>query len=259
MLTKNPLKEKLSSGKPALGTWNTLASPMVTEVLAHAGLDFVIVDFEHGPYQLDRIAEFVSRAELHDCSPIVRIPSARDWMALQALDQGAHGVLVPHCDDEATARAFVSWCKYHPEGIRGYTPFTKAGGFAPEAAGEYAPRANANTLTAVLVESKAGLDRLDAILETPGLDVVYFGAYDLSQALGAPGKVYDQAVVKAIEAAVRKTVAAGKNAGGFVARNRDDLKRQLDMGMTFLTYDVDTSLLRRPVVEAVAAFKELVS
>ena len=91
MLEKNPLKERLAAGKPALGTWNTLASPLVTDALAHSGLDFVVVDMEHGPFRPDLVAPAVSACEARGVSPLVRLPALEAWMVLQALDSGHQG------------------------------------------------------------------------------------------------------------------------------------------------------------------------
>lgn len=243
MITKNPLKEKLGKGRPVLGTWHTLGSPLVCEVLAESGLDFVIVDFEHGPFELGRAQEFIPRCELHGCSPLVRVPANEPWMVLQALDQGAHGVVVPQLASAAEARKLARSAKYHPQGMRGFTPYTRPGGFGAVPGKDYAAKANALTLTTAIVESKEGLSNLDEILEVEGLDIVYFGAYDLSQALGVPGEVRHKTVVDAVKKAAAKASKAGKVAGGFVAKSKDDVKWQLDLGLRFITYDVDSSVL----------------
>ena len=256
MLERNYLKEAIQSGRPAIGIWNTLASPLVTETLARAGFDFLIIDFEHGPYQLDSVHDYATRCERHACSPIVRIPALSDWMALQALDQGAHGVMVPHVEDAAAVRALTAAVKYHPLGTRGYSPYTKAGGFSGQDGAAYAARANALTLSLAVIESREGLNRLDEMLAVEGLDVVYFGAYDLSQALGVPGQVRHPKVLEAISAGVRRASAAGKCAGGFVAQSQDDVKWLLDMGMRFITYQVDSALLFRAANDVTAWFRE---
>ena len=130
-------------------------------------------------------------------------------------------------------------------GERGFTPFSKAGGFATNAsASEYVKVANKNTLTVVIVESKEGLEKLDEIIAIDGVDVVYFGAYDLSQALGHPGDVFHPDIVKAIREGVDLVSGQGKWAGGFVPKSRDDIKWLLDMGMHFITYEVDSSILQ---------------
>ena len=118
MLKKNTLNAKLAKGDPVLGTWNTLASPLVTEVLAESGLDFQIIDLEHGPFILDKLHLHVNACENSSlCTPLVRIPSKEDWMVLQALDQGAHGVVVPHISNIQEAKELVKSTKYYPNSI----------------------------------------------------------------------------------------------------------------------------------------------
>lgn len=253
MIARNFVKEKIAKGQPVLGTWNTLGAPMVTDVLAQAGFDFVIVDFEHGPFQLDRVHEYAARCELNGCSPIVRIPTNAPWMALQALDQGAHGVMIPDAVGLSSAAGLVESVKYAPRGRRGFSPYTRAGGFQP-AAGDLTSRANDFSLTAAIVESLQGLERLDELLTVKDLDVVYFGAYDLSQALGVPGQSQHPSVVAAIRAAAEKTAKARKCPGGFVAQSVEDIKKQRDMGLSFITYGVDSAMLSKVCRQATEWF-----
>lgn len=243
MLSDYPLRRKLEAGKAVIGTWNTLASPLVTEVMAQAGFDFQIIDLEHGPFGLDRLHEHVRACELASCSPLIRIPTNVDWMVLQALDQGAHGIVVPQIRTADDARQLLQAMKYHPQGRRGFTPFSKAGGFTNRGADAYVKAANALTLSAAIIESEEGLSRLDEILAVPGLDIVYFGAYDLSQALGHPGEVRHPRVVEAVRRGVEQTIRAGRYAGGFVSQSRQDVEWLLGMGMRVITYEVDCSIL----------------
>ena len=248
MLEMNRLKRKLGDGQAVLGVWNTLASPLVTEVLAQAGLDFQIIDLEHGPFALDQVNLHVSACENSmTCTPLVRIPTNSEWMALQALDQGAHGVVVPHIDTVEAAKKLVNATKYFPEGERGFTPFSKAGGFTNKSVASYIKRAISETLNVVIVESKEGLENLEEIVEVDNVDIVYFGAYDLSQALGYPGEVWNHNVVTEIQKAVEVVNQSGKYAGGFVPQKVEDMKMVLDMGMKFITYEVDSSILHTNV------------
>lgn len=248
MLIYNNLKKKLTLGKPVIGTWNTLGSPLLTEVFAQSGLDFQIIDLEHGPFMLDQIHLHVSACENSaGCSPLVRVPCNEDWMVLQALDQGAHGVVVPHIPNRKSAEKLVKSAKYHPIGERGFTPFSKAGGFNNKDTAGYVKRANEETINVIIIESKEGLDRIDEIVEVNGVDIVYFGAYDLSQALGYPGEVRHSAVVDLIRKAVEVVTRHGKWAGGFVPQSKDDIKWLLDMGMRFITYEVDSSIIHRHI------------
>ncbi len=244
MLLKNKLKEKLLGGEPVIGTWNTLGSPLVTEVLAQGGLDFQIIDLEHGPFLLDQVHLHVSACETaQNCTPLIRVPSNEEWMILQALDQGGHGIVVPHISNNIEASNLVSSSHYYPLGQRGFTPFSKAGGFNNKNVSNYVQTANDSILTVVIIESKEGLDNLDQIIEIEGIDVVYFGAYDLSQALGYPGEVKRPVVVDEIRKGVNAVSRSGKWSGGFVPQSRDDIKWLLDMGMRFITYEVDSSII----------------
>jgi 4-hydroxy-2-oxoheptanedioate aldolase len=257
MLSKNVLKDKLQSGFPVIGTWNTLGAPLVTEVFAQAGLDFQIIDLEHGPFMLDKIHRHVSACEsVQECTPLVRVPSNEDWMVLQALDQGAYGVVVPQISNKQSAERLISSVKYHPFGKRGFTPFSKAGAFNDNKTTEYVERANKEVLSVVIIESREGLENLDEIVEVSDVDVVYFGAYDLSQALGYPGDVKHHQVVDAIRNGVDLVVRNKKTAGGFVPRRKDDIKWLLDMGMRFITYEVDSSILYTQIKDVTTWFTE---
>ena len=248
MLLENSLRTKLAKGVTVIGTWNTMAAPLVTEVMAQAGFDFQIIDLEHGPFILDKLHQHVSACESAPaCSPLVRIPANESWMALQALDQGAHGVVVPHVSNREAAKKLVQSTRYQPIGDRGFTPFSKAGGFSNKNAADYVSTANKEVLSIAIVESREGLSNVDEIAAEDGIDVVYFGAYDLSQALGHPGDPRHPEVVSAISKAAEGVQKAGKYAGGFVPQSKDDIKWVLDLGLLFVTYEVDSSILFRHV------------
>ena len=251
----NYLKSKIKNQKPIIGTWNTIGSPLVTEILASAGFEFLIIDFEHGPFDISNVYQYVNACERYDCSPIVRVPSNSNWISLQALDQGAHGIMVPGVESKKEALSFVSSAKYYPKGTRGFTPFTKAGGFTNINSKMYTEKANAFTVTGIIIESMNGINQLDEILDVEDLDIIYFGAYDLSQDLGVPGEVRNNKVVSVIESAVSKTVSVGKCAGGFVPQSKDDVKWLLDMGIKFITYNVDTDILYRSINDVVEWFE----
>ncbi len=254
-MTTNLLKEKIRQGRPVIGTWNTLGSPLVTDVLSASGLDFVIVDMEHGPFDLSNVHAFVNACASYGTTPLFRIPVLTDSFLLQALDQGAPGVMVPHIDTLSQARELVDSVKYFPLGKRGYSPFTKYGGFVSADPHQYAEVANKYTLVSIVIESLEGLRNLDEILTLPEIDVVYFGAFDLSQALGVPGMSRHAKVVEAIRSGVEKVRKANKCAGGSVAQKPEDIPWMLDLGITFLTYDVDAALLRSQYAQVVEHFR----
>lgn len=240
---KNFLKEKIIAGKPVIGTWNTLSSPLVTEVLARSGYDFIIIDFEHGPFDISNINLYINACESYNCSPIIRIPKNETWMSLQALDQGAHGVMVPGIDSYRTASDFISSIKYFPKGKRGYTPFSKAGGFTNRNNNDHSLNSNNFTLSSIIIESIDGINNIDEILKIKDLEIIYFGAYDLSQDLGCPGDIKNDKVISIIKSAVKKVNSVGKIAGGFVPQSKEDINWLLKIGIKFITYNVDSDII----------------
>jgi len=257
MLVRNKLKEKINKGEAVIGTWNTLSSPLVTEVLAQSGLDFQIIDLEHGPFAMDQVHLHVSSCEGSQCTPLVRIPENSDWMALQVLDQGAYGVVVPHIESLDDAKALAEATKYYPKGSRGFTPFSKAGGYSDDSISEYVDKAIYETLNIVIIESKKGLENLEEILKVDAIDVVYFGAYDLSQALGFPGDMQHPSLIQEIQQGIDLVNNADKYAGGFVPKNKEDVQKMLNMGMKFITYEVDSSLIHKSFNSISSWFSEI--
>ena len=255
-MKKNFVKEKIADGTPVFGTWNTLASPLVSEVMANAGFDFLIIDLEHGPFVLSEIHKYVNSCESYSCSPIVRIPEKQGWMIQQALDQGAHGIILPGIRTAEDVGDFVKAVKFKPLGNRGFTPFTKSGGFTNIRAMSYPQQANDMTLVGIIIESIEALQNLDSILGIEELDLVYFGAYDLSLSLNSPGDVFSKELVEIISSGISKTIKAGKCAGGFVPQSIGKTKFVLDLGIRFITYNVDSAILYHAIDDVLKAVRE---
>jgi len=240
------LRNKLNKETPVIGTWHTLASPLLAEAQARAGFDFVIIDFEHGPYELDRVSVYVNACERYGASPIVRIPEMRPWMVQQVLDQGAGGVIIPHIESADEVRVFVRAAKFSPKGDRGFSPYTKAAGFSNSQAKAYTQKKNQDTVLGIIIESREGFAALNEIIRVEGLDIVYFGAYDLSAVMGHPGEIWHPRVVRTIREGIRLVNQAGKTAGGFIPKSKTEVNRVLDMGIRFITYEVDSHLIVEP-------------
>ena len=255
-MRKNFVKEKIILNKSVFGTWNTLASPLATEVMANAGFDFLILDLEHGPFILSEIHKYVNACESFSCSPLVRVPGKHDWMIHQALDQGAHGVILPGVETVKDVKNFIKAVKFKPQGHRGFTPFTKAGGFTNINAENYPQEANDLTLVGVIIETVVALENLDSILKLEGLDIVYFGAYDLSLSLDSPGHIFSDKIVDLISLGVKKTIDAGKCPGGFVPQSIEKTKFIMDLGIKFVTYNVDSAILYNAIKEFLKTIQE---
>ncbi len=254
MRKENFLKQKLSAGKFALGVFCEIPSAAVINIIGCAGIDFVIIDSEHGPISMETAEDMIRAAEVEKMSPIIRVGENHPWLILRALDIGAHGVQVPQISTREQAQQAVRYAKYAPLGERGLSPFTRAGAYSLQKSTTHTAEANKNTMVILNVEGVEGIRNLDEILKVEGVDVVFVGPYDLSQSVGKPGKVDDPAVVDAIRKCAQKIRAAGKVAGCF-ARDPAMLKLIVDCGYQYATYLVDGALLLQACEQANAAFK----
>jgi 2-keto-3-deoxy-L-rhamnonate aldolase RhmA len=205
------LRPRLGQGRPLLGAFIHLPAPAIVEMAGHSGYDFVIIDAEHGPQDVETCEHMVRAAETAGIVPIIRLPYPDPRLINRYLDTGAMGVLVPHIANAEVARAVVDAAKYHPLGHRGAGGRTRASNFGlTQSSVEYAAWANAETMVFGILED-AGLDQnLPEILEVEGFDGFVIGPSDLSQSLGLPGQTRHPKVLEAVDAISRQVLASGK-------------------------------------------------
>ena len=252
--TLNPLKAKLTSGQAVLGVWSIIPSPVVVEIFALGGVDFAILDMEHGIFDVAALDSCVRACEAAGAVPLVRIPGLNPSAAQWALDLGAHGIVVPQVGNVTDVENVVKMAKYAPMGHRGYNPFTRAANYANPSDNRSGKLNNDFSLTCVIIENESAVADLGRICATPGLDVIYMGIYDLSVALGCNGDTKHPHVVEVVELAIRQIRGAGK-AAGMMVRSQQDIARALAIGGNFLVYSVDTFLIREAVTRAVSSFE----
>lgn len=251
---KKDLKERLKAGDVVFGTWSNIPSASLVNVICLSGIDFIVIDGEHGPVSVETAENLVRAAEVCGVSPIIRIPANRHELVLRALDIGAYGVQVPHVSTKEDAMEVVRSSKYYPLGERGYSPFTRAGKYGSGAAG-HAKRSNENTLIALNIEGSEGLKNLERIVNVDGIDVIFIGPYDLSQSLGKPGEVYDPEVIASIRKSANFVRSKGLSCGSFAC----DLKYLdilIDCGVQYITYMVDSALLLQTYGDIYRKFSE---
>ena len=254
MINSNYLKEKLEKGIPCIGTWVTIPSEINTEIMSIAGLDFLIIDQEHGPITFETAQRMSMSCELHNTSPIMRIGDINKPFIQNALDIGVHGIQIPNIETKAHAQRVIDFSKYPPIGDRGLSPFTRAGQYNGENSERLTSQANENTLVILNIEGQGAIKNLDEVLEVEEVDTLFIGLFDLSKSLGMPGQVNDIEVLKNLEIITKKTVKAGKSVGT-IATSHDTLKRFMDLGLTYLVYLVDCDVIRNSYQEAVDVVK----
>ena len=251
----NPLKAKLSLGQAVLGVWSIIPSPVVLELFALGGIDFTILDMEHGIFDVGALDSCVRACEAAGSVPLVRIPGLNPSAAQWALDLGSYGIVVPQVSNATEAQSVVRMAKYAPTGNRGYNPFTRAANYANPPDNRSGKLNNDFSLTCVIIENESALADMERICATPGLDVIYMGIYDLAVALGCEGDTKHPRVVNIVEAAIVQIRASGK-AAGMMVRSQQDIAKALALGANFLVYSVDTFLIREAVSQAVSSFKQ---
>ena len=237
---KNALLDKLRSGEKVFGIFCALDSPEIVEVLGLAGLDFVILDMEHGPLTPPDVQNLARAAELRGITALARTTTGSRTDVLRVLDAGVQGVVVPQVSDRREAGLVAEGARYHPLGQRGVA-LPRSAAYGSRDLFGYFEEANRETLVAVQIESQAALDDLDAILGTEGVDMAFVGPFDLSQSLGIPGQVTHPRIEKALEDILAACRRNGKHAGIF-ATDAGQALRRAEEGFSLVAVGIDATL-----------------
>lgn len=172
---------------------NSTPLPLLVEMIGYAGYDFVILDQEHLMRDGTELEHAIRAAECADITPFVRVPGALPHLIQQALDAGAQGIVVPRVESVEQAQIAAQACRYAPKGTRGITGGRNTG-FGSLPLAEYAQKANQEVMLTLMIESKSGVENLDAILTVPGVDMILEGAMDLAFSLGHEAQSQHQQV-----------------------------------------------------------------
>jgi 4-hydroxy-2-oxoheptanedioate aldolase len=251
-LPPNPFKRALKAGKPQIGLWSSLSSNYSVEVIAGAGFDWILLDMEHSPNDLESALSQLQAAAPYPSHPVVRVPW-NDMVAMKRLlDIGAQSLLVPYVSTAEEARAAVAYTRYPPAGVRGVAGTTRATRFGRVK--DYAKRAQEEICLLVQVETQAALDNIEAICAVDGVDGVFIGPADLHASLGYTGEIANPKVKPLIDEAIRRIRKAGK-APGILTPNEADAKHWLGCGGLFVAVGADVGILARGAEALAAKFK----
>jgi 4-hydroxy-2-oxoheptanedioate aldolase len=249
-MIRNLLREKLEKGGVAFGALIEEPATQIAEILGLLGFDYLYIDCQHSPMSLESVAQLVKAAELRGMTPLVRVPQNLPEIIIRYLDMGAIGIIVADMDSVEEAQKAVRAAKYPPKGQRGLSPARAADFGLKESLGDYVMIANRETMVLGMIESKEGVERIDEILGTEGLDGVSIGTTDLSKSLGVPGQRNDPVVLEA----VNKVILAARKRGKFIAisaRRGENPKQYIEKGFNMITKSLSTL-----VVEACHQFLE---
>ena len=230
----NITKAKLDGGNVVFGAIISRYAPDLVELFGAIGYDFVMIDCEHGPMDLDQVEHMVRAAEVFDITPIARIPDHAESTILRYLDRGLQGIIVPHVNTREEADAVARAARYYPQGYRG------VGGGRAHDYGVKVSRAestewiNSQTLVIPMIEDTVAVENLDGILGVPGVDVLHVAPGDLGQSMGNPGP---EEVRRLMSQLIPKIRAGGKmvGVGGNSPADAAGVAEFIKLGANFVT------------------------
>lgn len=210
------LRDKLTEGLPCIGMFFNLGNSLTVEIASREGLDWVLLDHEHGPGGGETMLRQLQAATCGTACPIVRIAWNDPVLAKRALDLGAAGVMFPYVSSVEEAAAAVRATRYPPEGVRGVSRFNRASVFGRDfdaiLSGEIPP-----PLVIVQIETVEAVKQAESIAAVPGVDVLFVGPLDLSVSLGVPQQTASEPFRRACAQVARAAQARGKAAGILLA------------------------------------------
>jgi 4-hydroxy-2-oxoheptanedioate aldolase len=251
-LPQNAFKRALRAGQAQIGLWSSLSSNYTVEVIAGAGFDWILLDTEHSPSDLENVLTQLQAAAPYPSHPVVRVPWNDMVTIKRVLDIGAQSLLVPYVSTADEARAAVSFTRYPPAGVRGVAGTTRATRFGRVQ--DYARRAHEEICVLVQVETQPALDNLDAIAAIDGVDGIFIGPADLHASLGHAGEIANPKVKPLIDDAVRRIRKSGK-APGILTPNEADARHWLECGALFVAVGSDVGILARGAESLAGKFK----
>lgn len=237
----NAFRADLLACKPLIGCWVSLANPMTAEVIGLAGFDWLLIDGEHAPNDVTTLVPQLMALKDSVSAPVVRPPWNEPVIIKRLLDAGFHNFLMPFVESAEQARAAVAATRYPPRGIRGVSVSQRGNRYGTTP--DYLKLVDDNIAVMVQIESRGGLDNIDAITAVDGVDGLFVGPQDLAAALGHLGDPAHPEVQAAIKHIFERARAGGKPAGT-LAPAEADARRYMEWGATFVAVGSDLGLFR---------------
>jgi len=248
----NQFKQAIREGRPQIGLWSSLCSNLAAEVIAGAGFDWILIDTEHAPNELPMVFSQLQAVAGGTAAPVVR-PAWNDLVLMKRLlDVGAQNLLIPYVQTAEEARAAVAATRYPPQGVRGVAMSHRGNRYGRVK--DYFKRAGDELCVLVQIETRLGMENLEAIAAVEGVDGLFIGPRDLAAALGHLGEPGHPQVRAAIEEVLKRIRKTGK-APGILAPVEADARHWLSVGCVVLAVGSDLGLLARQSEELAAKFK----
>jgi 2-dehydro-3-deoxyglucarate aldolase len=251
------LRERLADGQTVVGSWVNTASPIVAEIMAGAGFDFLAVDAEHSAVEVPAAQQLFQaiRSGSPDCTPMVRLPGCHYDVIKRYCDAGAQGVVAPLVNTPAQARAVVEAVKYPPMGRRG-VGFCRDNAYGAEFDSAVAS-ANQRTLVCVQIEHIDAVENIEAILAVEGVDATFIGPYDLSASMDLTGQTDHPRVQDACQRVLQASRKAGVAPGlHVVPPDPSVVVERARQGYRLIAYSLDITMLTTACRDGLTAVRE---
>ena len=241
-MRRNPLRKKLEEDRPAYGGWVTLESPSVTEAFVASGIDWIVIEMEHGQLDWRDVAGHVRAVAGTDTAALVRIPEVQRNFVQRALDIGADGIVCPMIGSQQQLEGAFQLGRFPPRGVRG------VGGERSVKWGmdwdDYLSNADGETMIVPLLETRDAVQNVDSILEVDGLETLFIGPADLSASYGFLGQWEGPGVAEAIQEISAKAQSRGI-ATGILARTCEEAVVRREQGFRMIGIGADVNLMLR--------------
>ena len=234
------LRRRLAAGETTVGTFLGTASPLAAEVCAAAGVDWLLLDLEHGAGGEEQVRSVVPAVAAYGVPTVVRVESVERIRLGRVLDLGAAGVMLPRLDTVEEVRAALRHLRYPPHGDRGVATYNRACRFGLDPGA--LDRADEEILGVVQVESVRAVRDVEAVAALDGVDVLFVGPRDLSSDLGVPGDLRAPAYLEALEQVQQAASRHGKACGLLVA-DGEAAARFAAEGWSFVAVGSDATVL----------------
>jgi len=239
----NRVRRMLADGQTVFGTMiSTLREPAVVQIMVGAGFDFIMVDMEHGPYDMVDISNLMTVARLLGITPFVRVADCQYHIIARSLDAGAQGVMIPRVESVDQVRLAVDACRYPPIGKRGASVTKGHNDYLKAPLGEFVEHSNREVMLILQIEREAAVRDIDALLSFPGVDAAVIGPNDLSISLGTPGDyrngIMTDAIQRVVSSCEQRNLPCGMHVG-----DRQLLRHWMERGMRLVMCSTDVQML----------------
>jgi 4-hydroxy-2-oxoheptanedioate aldolase len=249
----NRLRQLWREGRPTFGAIATIPSIQTVQIMARSGIDWIIVDLEHGPIDLGSAHAMITATAGTPCVPMVRIAANEPWLAKAPMDLGALGINFPMICSRADAEKAVRSVRYPPTGDRLWGPFHAPFRWGVSMA-DYMATADDDMICMITIEHVEAVERIDEIMATPGIDLAVIGPGDLATSINKRGLPDDPEVLALMARAEAGILKSGVPIGG-VARTAEQANRMIERGYVALALGFDWSLFQRGIAASFDGIK----